>query len=157
MQCCPRRAITTRSSGTALYNCSLPGSCLVKQIGEALPRIFLSTSEAEPLDIGSRVTAWEPVNQLFKVRVLGILCLVFPKPFAAIGGRRTKTVFDLRSQSLGIQALTDHNKLVFRLTFPLVVIHRKSLAAQVKNMPFGTFFKPHNPFRAKHVCWQLIV
>jgi hypothetical protein len=63
----------------------------------------------------------------------------------------------LRSQILGIQTLTDENKLVLPLTFPLVIVHRKSLAAQVKNMPFRTFFKPHNPFRAKHVCWQLVV
>jgi hypothetical protein len=56
-----------------------------------------------------------------------------------------------------IQVLPDQHQLVLLLAFPLVVIEREALTAEVEDMPFGTFIKPENSLSPENRLRELIV
>ena len=69
----------------------------------------------------------------------------------------TQTVVKLLSQGIMVQILTNQDDLVFGIAFPLIIIKRKALAAEMENVSLGAFFKPENAFGSENVIWQLIV
>jgi hypothetical protein len=51
--------------------------------------------------------------------------------------------------------LPNQHKLSFRSTFPLGVIQREALAAEVKDVALGAFIKPEDAFCTENRCRKL--
>ncbi len=75
------------------------------------------------------------------------------KPFTASRRLFRNTGFQLRSQRLMVQFLPDQHQLILGLAFPVFIIQRKSLAAQMEHMAFGALLKPEDAFGPKNRLW----
>lgn len=66
-------------------------------------------------------------------------------------------MFYLRSQLIVIQVLANQHQLIFRGTFPFIIVEGEALAAEVENVPFRAFLKPQDALSTEHVIRELIV
>ena len=65
----------------------------------------------------------------------------------------SSAIFDLFSQFLMIQVLTDQDQLIFFLSVPFLIFNTESFTTEVEDMTLGAFFKPENPLGPKDVSW----
>ena len=79
------------------------------------------------------------------------------KAFTATGRSNREAIFDLRSQGVVIQVLTNQHQLVLGFAFPVIIIQREAFAAEVEDMTFGAFAEPENTLSAKDISRKLIV
>jgi hypothetical protein len=56
-----------------------------------------------------------------------------------------------------IQILTNQHQLSFRFTFPLIILNRETLTAEVEDVTIGTLIKPDNSLSTEYILRQVMV